>query len=157
MLDPSMTYRDSTNDLGRRADKRTDASNFLVAEAAHGPVLPRAADVDGEVLQQLDAPGGVADFGVGLDAVDGLLLVRDGREGRVARRGDGAEALRELAQAIAVRHVLYGVSWASLTTTTAKDIPPACCPRCPRRGGRRRRRDGQGSGQRGRTRAQCRR
>lgn len=35
------TYADRTDDLSRGADLGADASNLLIAEAAHGPVLPR--------------------------------------------------------------------------------------------------------------------
>ena len=34
-------YADSSDDLGLRTDKFTDASNFLLTEAAHAPVLSR--------------------------------------------------------------------------------------------------------------------
>ena len=44
------------------------------------------------------------DFGVELNAEDGVGLVGDSGVGRVGGRGDGAEALGELAELVTVAH-----------------------------------------------------
>lgn len=98
------TARDGAKDLALGADEVADAGNFLVEEARHGPVLGAAANVDGEVLEQLGAVLRVGDLGVELETVDGLGLVRNGGILGVVGNSDRVEALGQGAELVTVRH-----------------------------------------------------
>ena len=95
---------DGADDLPRGADACADARDLLVAEGGHRPVLARAADGGREVAEQGTAAGGVGDFGVKLDAVEGARVVGDAGEGGVWGGGDGVEGGREARELVAVGH-----------------------------------------------------
>lgn len=86
------------------SDELPYPTDLLLHEIAHGPVLGNAADVDGEVLQQLCAIWRVGDFWVELDSVDWLSVVGNGGVLGVLGGGDGVEPLGQLAQLVAVGH-----------------------------------------------------
>ena len=88
----------------RRPDLLAQPRDLGVAEGGHRPVAAAARDLVHEILEHRRAAGRVHHFGVELHAVEPPLLVRDGRERRVARGGDGREALRQRRHAVAVAH-----------------------------------------------------
>ena len=67
------------------------------------PVLPRAADPDQEIAQDLDAALGVEDLRVKLDPVEIAPAVLDGGERGILGRADGGETRRQLDHPVAVR------------------------------------------------------
>lgn len=70
----------------------------------HGPSLLATADVDDEAAEDVLAAERVSDFGVELDAVDGLLVVGNGGERGGFRRRDGGKVFRKRVQSVRVRH-----------------------------------------------------
>ena len=118
------TATDGTDDLTLGADKRADALNLLVdegflrtrglsaaqpnfrrePESHHGPPLLATADVDDKAAEDVLTAERVGDFGVELDAVNGLLVVGNGGERGGSGRRDGSEILRERVQSVRVRH-----------------------------------------------------
>ena len=103
------TAGDGADDLGGGADEVPDALDLGLDEVLHGPVLVGVTEVDGEVLEELLAVGGVGDLWVELDAVDGLGLVDDTAVRGVVGGGDGLEAVWEAVELVAVGHPDGGV------------------------------------------------
>ena len=85
------------------ADLLADAEDGVGDEVAGGPVAAAAADAEEEVLEELLAVGRVHDFGVELEADEAAVVRHDGVGGAIGV-GEGAEAGRELGDAVAVGH-----------------------------------------------------
>ena len=98
-------------DAARKAADHLAGANLLAdlgdlgrAEFGHRPVAREAADMAGEIGDELGAIRGVDHLGVELHAVEALFIVRDDREGRARRGGDDAEPGGERGDLVAVAH-----------------------------------------------------
>lgn len=85
------------------ADLRADFVHRLVEVAAHGPVLPAAADAVDEVGDHFAPARGVHDLRMELDAEKPPMRMLDGRVVGVVGGADDDEVLRDACEFVAVR------------------------------------------------------
>jgi uncharacterized protein YunC (DUF1805 family) len=98
------TTTNSTENVIGLTNQLPNAKDFLVDELGHGPVGVGTTDVDGEVAEELGSIRGVCDFGVELNAINRLGLVRDTGILGVGGSSDGVEALWQLDKLVTVTH-----------------------------------------------------
>src|SRR5919198_2244353 len=107
-MDESGSYR-GINAAGERADsaaiadRSPDRGNRLMDEVLAGPLRPRVANPEDEVLQDLRPLACVVHLGMKLDRVQAALGILDGSHGIVSAPHQ-PETWRQLQRLVAMRH-----------------------------------------------------
>ncbi len=86
------------------SDLMADALDRLGAEGRHRPVAMNAADMVGEIAQQLAALRGVHNFGMEQHAVEPPVVIGDRREWRTVAYRHRAQARRQGIDLVAMTH-----------------------------------------------------
>ena len=86
------------------ADLCANIGNRLIAKRRHAPIAFATGNLMGEVFQHFGAVRRMHHFRMKLHAVNFLRFIGDRRIGRVFRRADDGEAVRQLIDAVAMAH-----------------------------------------------------